>query len=155
MRNRFFIALVSAGAAMFLLVPAVAQAGAFKYDWHYCSEDGTFCQDGTTLFNPHVTPSGVLINPYHSDYTATFSDNGCSGQQQGRENTTYALQPDGGAYHVASNQTLSQSCEDGTTMTCFTTQTFTLADNAVREFISHVKCERQVPATSATSDASA
>jgi hypothetical protein len=146
-RTTLATAVFLVAAAVLVVAPFAAQAqsntGAIKFDFHFCSPDGTLCSDGTTLENFATTPSGNMVLTYHSTYNNTFSGFGCSGQTQERDMTTYLLKPDvTGAYHFTNTGQTSQTCSDGTTMTCYYTYSFTLGNDEVREFIPRVDCTR-------------
>jgi hypothetical protein len=102
------VAVAVLAAALVLAAPSAARAdssGANRFDFHYCSPDGTFCSDGTTLQNVATTPSGRMVLTYHSQYSNTFSGFGCTGQTQERDMTTYLLTPDAtGAYHFTNKR---------------------------------------------------
>jgi hypothetical protein len=138
------VTLAVLAAALVLAAPSAARAdssGATRFDFHYCSPDGTFCSDGTTLQNFATTPSGRMVLTYHSQYSNTFSGFGCTGQTQERDMTTYLLTPDAtGAYHFTNKGQTTVACSDGTSTTCHYMYVFTLANNEVRAYKPTVDC---------------
>jgi hypothetical protein len=90
------VAVAVLAAALVLAAPSAARAdssGATRFDFHYCSPDGTFCSDGTTLQNFATMPSGHMVLTYHSQYSNTFSGFGCTGQTQEREHDDLSADP--------------------------------------------------------------
>ena len=141
-------------------VPALASAdssGATRYDYTYCSPPDpsySYCEQGTTLFSFASTPSGREVVTYHNSSTYSYSDNfsgsTCTTTGSQRNQTTYLLTPDStGAYQGTSHRRYTMLCADGTPVTCESTDTFTVANNELREVNTTTRCQRGTAATTA------